>query len=311
MLFFTACSKEKQYEYEFLVGREDMERVLKEQKLNWFVKEVGEFEEAQKNIITLTNDDNIDIAVGFKSDEGRKVLDIVWLLPRGITTEKYNEFYHNELPELLELVGIFYGNKREIDKGLDEFLDYYLNVESNYENGVFWTKRMNENHLEIKVHQYAFGENDDKNRVGTLLVIPHESYEISLRLSNENLKSIKDYDSSMVFNKCTISELLNYEHPDEKEPITKYFIATGYLDDIKEIKTIPDSLRNSNNRFVIPNKDKYLSAKLIDNTGSMDVFVEPTSLNTNELKMEREHNVIMFYYENNSVFIVINSALKD
>lgn len=310
ILLLAACSYEEQYEYEFPVSRADMEKVLEEQKLNWSIKEISVSEEAQKNIITLTNNDHIIFALGFKGDEGRKVLNITWLLPKEFTTDKINEFYNKELPELFDLVGIFYGNKIELDKGLSEFLNYYLDNESNYENGVYWTKRMGEHHLKAEVK--AFGPyNEDVKRVGLLLVMPDESYENYLRFRNENLKKIDGAEIGIKISECTVSEMSKINYHDDDEMNSKLYIVQGHLENIKEIKTVPKSLINIDNKFTVPNKDKYISAELVDDTGSLNVFVQSTSLNKNELEMEREHQVLMTYYEKSPVLIVLNSALTD
>lgn len=309
-LLLTACSNEEKYEYEFPVSRIDMEKVLEEQKLNWSIKEISVSEEAQKNIITLTNNDNIIFALGFKVDEGRKVLNITWLLPKEFTPDKINEFYNKELPELFDLVGIFYGNKKEMDKGLSEFLNYYLDNESNYEDGVYWTKRIGEHHLKGEIKTYG-PYNDDLNRLGLLLVMPDESYENYLRVRNESWKEIDETNLEIEMKESTVSEMSEIKYPDDEEMAAKIYIVRGHLENIKEIKTVPESLINIHATFTVPNKDKYLSAKLVDDTGSISVFVQTTSLSKNELKMEREHQVIMTYYENSPVLIVINSALTD
>jgi len=43
----------------------------------------------------------------------------------------------------------------------------------------------------------------------------------------------------------------------------------------------------------------------------VNVFLQTTSLNKDELGVEREHNVMLFYYENNPILIVRNSVLLD
>lgn len=303
LLFFTACHNGEQYE--FSISRNDMEKVLAEQKLNWFIKEIAAYDELQKNIITLTNEDNVIFAISSLIDYDRKVLNYTWVLPSEYTSEEINEFYHKELPELFELVGIFYGNKGNTDKSLNEFLNYYLKNEFNYENGVYWTKRIGEDHLKIEIKQFSLSDYN-KNRAGMLLLMPEKSYEHYLKIKRENLKGV----DSIELNEITVSEILKFNHPEDNEFVIKQFIVAGYLENIKENKTIPESLSNTHMSSILKsNKDKYLSAKLIDNTGSIDVFLLTTSLNKNELKAEREHIVTMYYYENNPVFIVHSSVL--
>ncbi len=74
---------------------------------------------------------------------------------------------------------------------------------------------------------------------------------------------------------------------------------------------VPESLKNINSNFIKANKDKYLSAKLVDNTGAIDVFLQATSLNNKELGIERKHNVVLFFYENTLVIVVRYSILLD
>lgn len=303
MLLCTACSNQEQ-QYQFPIKTEDMENVLSEQELDWSVKEVGTVDEYQ-NIITLTNEDKIIFGIGSKVDEGRKVLNMTWFLPSELTADKFNQFYHDDLPHLFDLVGIFYGNSREIDKSLNEFLKYCYKDEENYNSGVYWTKRIKDDHLKIEIKPWQ-NSPDDRNRLGTLIIMPDKSYEKYLKLKYESMKSTAETDSIKI-SECTVAELLRNDQPVDEEP--KHFIISGHLEDINEIKNIPESLRNMETKFMIPNKDKYFSAKLIDDTDSMDVFLQATSLNKDELSMERKHNVMLFYYDNNPVVIVYNSAL--
>jgi len=307
ILLCTACSNQEQ-QYSFPINTEDMEKVLAEQELDWFIKEVGVTDDSQ-NIITLTNYDNIILGVGSKVDEGRNVLNMTWFLPTDITADKFNQFYNNELSHIFELVGIFYGNSREIDKGLDEFLDYYNKNEENYDKGMYWTKRIKDDHLKIEIKPWQ-DSTDNRNRLGTLIIMPGKSYENYLKLLNVGWKNSAGIDSIEI-SESTVAEILEIEPPVNEELLSKHFIINGHLEDIKEIKNVPKSLQNTEIKFIKSNKDKYLSAKLIDDTGSVNVFLQTTSLKKDELRVEREHNVMLFYYENNTILVVRNSVLLD
>jgi len=307
ILLCTACSSQEQ-QYQFPIKTEEMEKVLAEQELDWFIKEVGVVDDSQ-NIITLTNDDKIIFGIGSKVDEGRNVLNMTWFLPTELTEDKFNQFYNDELSHLFELVGIFYGNSREINKGLDEFLKYYYTNEDNYDKGVYWTKRINDDHLKIEIKPWQ-NSPDNRNRLGTLIIMPGKSYEYYLKLLNKGWKNAAEIDSIEI-SESTVEEILEFDPPVDEELYSKHFIISGHLEDINEIKNVPESLQNTETKFIKPNKDKYLNAKLIDDTGSMDVFLQTTSLNKNELGVEREHNVILFYYENNPILIVRNSVLAE
>lgn len=90
---------------------------------------------------------------------------------------------------------------------------------------------------------------------------------------------------------------------------SKRYALNGQLKNIKENKNAPEQLANISSIYLMPNKDKYLSAKLVDDTGSVDVFLQMTSLNTDQLSMERSHNVVILYNNNEPVYVVRLSTL--
>ncbi|WP_287825881.1 hypothetical protein [Clostridium sp.] len=57
-----------------------------------------------------------------------------------------------------------------------------------------------------------------------------------------------------------------------------------------------------------PNKDTYLKATLVDETGSINVFIETTSLSMHDLEKKREH-VVLIIYDNEPFYIVRCSSL--
>lgn len=109
----------------------------------------------------------------------------------------------------------------------------------------------------------------------------------------------------------TVEDILNeVDNIVNEESHFKLFETTGKLDKIKGLKTIPESLEKIDSSLLKQNKESYLKAKLIDETGEADVFIQPTSLNNQELGEEREHSLILFNYEDNQVIIVCYSAKK-
>lgn len=304
ILFFASCKNEQVY-YEFPISEPNIEKVLNENQLKWFVKEINEVSEYQ-SIITLTNDDKAIVGINSRADEGRKILSLAWALPSNITDIGIEKFYNKDLPELFNLVGIFYGNKENMDNGLEEFVSYYLNDESHYSNGVFWVKRIGDDHLRGEIKTGIF--RDDRSRSGGLLVMSNSSHESYLKaicdMWLENGES-----NSIEINKSTVADILKIPYTEEIEPVIKHFIVNGRLENITELKTVPEALIHMGKSYVIPNKDKYLSATLIDEAGSLNVILQPTSLKANELRVERAHQVILFYYKGNLVYVVWNSAL--
>ena len=107
-----------------------------------------------------------------------------------------------------------------------------------------------------------------------------------------------------------VSNIKSLSNPDKDEEFYgKHFIIQGKLENIEEIKNVPESLKNIKSNYLKSNRDKYLSAKLVDDTGSVDIFVQSTSLNVEELSKKRNHNVVLLYYENTPILVVRFSPL--
>jgi len=157
-----------------------------------------------------------------------------------------------------------------------------------------------------------YGSQDNRNRLGTLLITNSRSYEHSLQQLSESWRKSAQLDSVKISD-SSVDGLKKYKPPvDEADFYGEHFVIRGHLQDIKENKDVPDSLKNTvSSRFLKPNNDMYLSAKLVDNTGSVYVFLQTTSLNSDELSMERDRNVFLFYYEHNPILVVRFSPLSE
>lgn len=120
-------------------------------------------------------------------------------------------------------------------------------------------------------------------------------------------------DNIKIFNSTVgeIKEAVKKDIPsvEDEDIYSKHFIVHGSLENIKENRKAPKPLVNMSSSLLKPNKDKYLSAKLVDETGSVNVFVEMTSLNTDELSIERNHNVVILYNNSEPIYVVRNSVL--
>jgi hypothetical protein len=286
-------------EYQFPLTSEDIEKVLIEQKMDWYIKQHSNVDDT-RDIFTLTNDDNITFGISSYVRENKKVLNLSWHLPSNLTADEVDNFYYNELSRNFKLAGIFYGNKKELDKALNELLDYYLD-EENYENGLYWIKRVGNDHLRLSIN--------NEKRIVSLQILPNELYEDYLKGLNESWKRTAEVDNIKIFYSKVADMNEGIPPVNDIDIFSKHFIIYGKLEDINELKEVPESLKNTNSKFLMPNKDKYLTAKLVDNTGTVNVFLQMTSLNLDELTEKRNHHVAMFYYNNEPFYVVRFSAL--
>ncbi|WP_019227972.1 hypothetical protein [Sedimentibacter sp. B4] len=317
-IFFAACvflicivlfifnNQEPVKEYQFPLQTEDVESVLTEQNIEWHITDKGVVDES-RNIYTLKNDENITMGVDAWVKDNHKIFSMSWFFPSNLTNDQVNDFFSNELSKHLELPGIFYGNKRKLDKALNEVLSYSLN-ENNYENGVYWDKRVGNDHLRIKI-----STNNYQNHVISLLIIPDEEYENYLKTSDNFWKEAASSENIEII-ESTVAEIKEtakeYAVPvNDMDTFSKHFVVSGRLEDIKENKKVPEPLINVKSNYLKPNKDKYMNARLVDETGSIDVFVEMTSLDNKELSITRNHNVVMLYNNNEFIYVVRPGAL--
>lgn len=302
IIVFILKEQESVKEYQFPLQTEDIESVLTEKNIGWHITDKGVVDES-RIIYTLKNDENITMGVDAWIKDTHKIFNMSWYLPSNLTNDQVNDFFSNELSKHLELPGIFYGNKRKLDKALNEVISYSLN-ENNYENGVYWDKRVGNDHLRIKISIHNY-----QNHVISLLVIPDEEYENYLKTSDNFWKEAASGENLEII-ESTVSEInetaKEYAVPvNDMDTFSKHFVVSGKLEDIKENKKVPEPLINVKSNYLKPNKDKYMNARLVDETGSIDVFVEMTSLNNKELSNKRSHNVVMLFNDNNELIYVV------
>lgn len=303
-IILTACSSTEQQQFQFPIQKEDVEKVIADKELNWFITNV-EYDENSKTVFTLENNEDGTVGIGTYASENGKSISLHWVLPKEISSGEVNKFYQNELPKLFDIVSTFYGSSKQLENGINEFYKYYLRAEDNLE-GAYWTKRIGDDHLWIDVKTNL---NSKYRILGTVTITSSKLYENYLKSKIESLKNLAKVDS-IETSVSTVGEILEFVPPDDVQVYySKFFSLQGHLEDIKEIKTVPESLKNLKSKFLKPNRDQYLMAKLVDDTGSVDVFLQTTSLNKEELGMERIHSVILLYYDNNPILIVLNSAL--
>lgn len=302
IIVFILKEQESVKEYQFPLQTEDIESVLTEKNIGWYITDKGVVDES-RIIYTLKNDENITMGVDAWIKDNHKIFNMSWYLPSTLTNDQVKNFFNNELSKHLELPGIFYGYKRELDKALNEVQSFSLN-ENNYESGVYWDKRVGNDHLKIKI-----STNNYQNHVISLLIIPDEEYENYLKTSDNFWKEAASSENIEII-ESTVAEIKEtakeYAAPfNDMDIFSKHFVVCGNLEDIKENKKVPESLIDIESNFLKPNKDKYMNAKLVDDTGSIDVFVEMTSLNNIELSNKRSHNVVMLFNNNNELIYVV------
>ena len=291
-------------QYDFPLTSEDVESMLEEQGIDMYVKNFTVVDDT-RNLIELADDKGISLGINSGISDGYKVLSMTWFTPSKLTYDELKDFFNKELLNQFELAGTFYGNKKGLDKELRSLLNYYLK-EDNYKKGLFWSKRTGNDHLRVS-------RNTGTMPSVNMLIMQDEMYEDYLVSTNEIWKATAETDDVQIYN-STVAEMAEVSREglptgDELNFFSKHFFIKGHLKNIKENKAVPEQLVNPLSGYLVPNRDKYLSATLVDDTGSVDVFVQMTSLNKDELSAEREHTVTTVYNNGEPVYVVRYSIL--
>ena len=308
IMLITSCADtadEKQYQFPLTV--EDIEEVLAEKGIDMYVEDSSTIDESTTgpslkdtiiNITTLRNSDNVMLGISSQIRNNHRYMNLTWHLPKMLSSEQIDEFFHNDLLKHFELAGIFYGNKKELDKELKILLDYYLEGD-NYNNNSYWNKRVGNDHLIVK-------RNINTLSTISMMILPNELYEDYLKSSNNFLKE-SAMDEGIIIHEGSIAEM---EKAASENDTVKHFEINGHLEKIRENKAAPEKLVNMESRYLVPNKETYLNARLVDNTGGIDVFLQMTSLNKDELGKERIYNVVVLYNDGEPLYVVRSSTIN-
>lgn len=131
-------------QYEFPLQTDDVEKGLAEQEIDWKITDQSPVNDSHI-IYTLNNEKNITLGINSGVKDNHKIFNMTWYLPSRLTEDEVNDFFNNQLSRHFELPGIFYGNKKGLDKALNEVLEFYQNGENH--EGIYWSKRVGNDHL--------------------------------------------------------------------------------------------------------------------------------------------------------------------
>lgn len=214
-------------QYEFPLTTEDIENVLAEQGINMYVIENNSVDD-WSNIANLKNEGKITFGIHSQVRNNHKVLNLTWYLYDKLTDDEVYDFFQNEISKQLELAGIFYGNKRDLDKELNKMLNYYIN-DKNYGNKLDWNEKAGNDHVKVKIKPMT---GSDRNNIISLLIIPDELYDDYLNsLSKSTELLAQDTAKTFITDLYAVSskEVDNYE--------------TILLSNFKDAKALSDAIQ--------------------------------------------------------------------
>lgn len=313
LFLFVACSNPTP-KYKFPVSQKEIEELLEIQKSPWHVADVQSYKESQAAYILKTDDgvaNRLDIGVTCiietKGFEDERFLSIQYLFPKDYTTEQIQQFQADEIPRLFDISTTLYGNSKEVKPVLKDFFTYMKSIDNYDKSGFIWAQRVGDNHLLFKMSPEYAGES--RNVMSSLSIENNITYERYMTSKAELLMdSIRE--KQLDIHDTTIDDILKMESSGElKTSEVQYFVVRGCLNDFYKPKTVQKFLTMTPTEYPLSNKENYLTGRLVDNSGSMEVCLQPTSLTAKELKQERTHYLIRLCYEEKTFYVVLLSVL--
>ncbi len=301
-MLLTACGGEVQ-PYTFPLLEQDLQMELTKQKLDVEIAQHDENPMDEHSILVVKDDLGVTYGFATTAKDGYRFLHMAWTIPPQFTDEEVVNFYNSQLKKYLGLTNALYGSGAKTKKSFDNYLKDNEVTEEHLSTGDFWTDRQADTH--ISIHRRIYGS-ENRIRLGYVTMMNGDAYEHLLKSTSDAWVKRSELESFEIQN-CTVSELTAVV---TDESTAKYIRATGHLEDIKEAETPPVLPKILYSSTLDLNAKEFLSAKLVDDTGSVDVFVQKTSMIDSELNMERQHDILLYLDQGKPVYVVHLSALK-
>ncbi|OQB24459.1 MAG: hypothetical protein BWY11_01079 [Firmicutes bacterium ADurb.Bin182] len=302
---FSASCGSPPVQYPLPLSREDVESVIAGQQLEWRFEEAQSFDEFH-TIYSFRDDDGVLFAVESRGgDKGERSVSVV-IHTSGYSEDQMRKFHERESYMLFDLAGSLFGNPKETKRFFGDVEKFMESKESCGQYGLSVTKRIGDNHFLYGFSPWSAKSSQSKS--GRLTVMNTAAFErqnfIRAR-GTENTAKLENRPLEIM----TVAGIKAAEPAVESSDEADIrFAVRGRLEDIRKLKDIPESFKNKDGETPLPCMEDYLIAKLTDATGSMEVYLRPTSLSKEELGVERDH-YMQFFSAEESFFVIVFSAL--
>ena len=286
--------------YEFPLQRDVIEQVIDEEQLTWRIEDEQSFIEDQSVFSCRNNDDVFCSLNTYCGDKGRFII-LQFYFPQDYTSEQIQQFNQKDWLNILEVTCKFYCSSIDTNKAYKEFLSYLERRDSVKHEYGYFTKRINDTHLTVNLS--SFRNDISHYQLSALRIINNKAYE---NMAASRVDGWKSYSVSRGIRIIDDINVLDIREIETEEQLVR-LIVKGYLKDIKKLKKMPKNLQEALTYH--PHKDDYFTAKLTDDTGSIDVFLIKTSLNSSELGQNRNHYID--YYLKDKLIIINFSTLNE
>lgn len=275
----TACTK--QPTNEFPLTSDVIKQVIEDQQYDWEVVESQNI--SNKHIVvTLKNTDGVTLFVDSNGTNEARHLALMVAFPPDYTSEQLSEFNDKNIADLFTIIGALYCDGKELENTYDKYLSYLSNRNPVDYRYVYFTDRIKDTHILLRMSSRL----QQGYLLSSIKIMNDVAYEQSLLATSKSMITTYERDK-VVIKKASVSNI-----SDETSRDKVLFITEGKIKDIQAIKD--DDIRLnilSEYRSTKLHRDDYLSAKLVDDTGSIDVILVNRSLMKFELTKKRTHYI--------------------
>lgn len=307
-LLITACSPEE-VKYAFPLDSEVIEKVLAQEESSWFIEKSQSFQEGH-TLYTLKNENDkiISTISSYSKDEMRHLglnFFSISKLDKDPLKATINE---NEWEDMFKLACTLYGNSNDYKKVYREFVKYSNNRRDKEYGRAVWSKRIDNAHFKVTLNPLDPLEYGSKDFIlRGIDIMNSDAYEgYSLSLVN-NWKYSMDREEIEILENTTVSDIISMN--EEDNDLVRGIIIKGHLENISKFNDneLPSTIFP--NSKAVPYKEDYLSAKLVDETGSIQVVLRASSLNEEELGQVRTHHG--YYFGKDNIYVIALSVLSE
>lgn len=301
----TACSSEE-IQYVFPLEREVIEKVLVQEELSWEIRDSRSFREGHVNYLLKNKNNKIICGINSYSKDDMRFLGLNFFTPSNIPVESLMvQINENEWDNMVKLACILYGNSKDYKKVYREFVKYSNNRRSSEYGGALWSKRIDDIHFRVSINALEKGTEDFTLK--GIQIMNSEAYEEYSRSRVNMWRYRMDRSGIEILENITVSNIISMN--EEDSDLVKGIVIKGHLENIRKLNDDELPSETISDSKDLPYKEDYLSAKLVDDTGSIQVFLLASSLSREELGQDRNHHA--FYFSKGNICVIDLSVLGE
>lgn len=301
----NGCAVEE-VQYDFPLSSEDIEEVLLSEDLKWKITESDSFGEGHKVYRLEKDNDKIISFISSYGNKNMKSLQLSFFPKNPMVSKSISEpITEDEWADMIKLAGRLYGNSRLYKNTHEELIRYTSKRSSNEYGDTSFTKRIDDIHLRIVLR--ASKETNNKYDLAAIFLMNDVAYESTLADSANYRKRRWLREETEVLENHKIFEILQMN--DEGSNKEKGLIIQGHLEKIKKAKKEEMPKSNILNLLTPLYEEDYLSAILVDESGSLEIIMPSNSLNKEELSQVRNHYIT--YIPDENIFVIHFSVLSE